>query len=192
MTDSLTMTASLQAQTISCLAWSTKESTLAAATHQGSLVLFMVGLRKREVFPGKHSKAILCMAWSATGLLAMAGRDNKVIIASDNPIFLICWTEWCYRNLALLFSVPPSPAKVCHNLEALVLMEWLMPIQVSILWGTDGSLLRMVTLRKEVVDLQFAPSLPGVTSTSEDVMAGKLGRRSIILAEVRGASEGFK
>ena len=42
----------------------------------------------------------------------------------------------------------------------------------------------MVTLRREACDLQFAPSLPGVTSTSQDVLAGKLGSRSIILAEV--------
>ncbi len=59
---------------------------------------------------------------------------------------------------------------------------------MSILWGADGSLLRMVTLRREACDLQFAPSLPGVTSTSGDMLAGKLGSRSIILAEVLAVS----
>jgi hypothetical protein len=77
------------------MAWSPKEQTLAAATHQGSLVLFMVGLRKREVFPEKHSKAILCMAWSTTGLLAMAGRDNKVMhIQKPPPCYRLRFSAW--------------------------------------------------------------------------------------------------
>lgn len=68
----------MQAQSLTCLAWSQTEQTLAAGTEKGSLILFNVGRRKREVVQGKHSRAVTCMAWSGTGLLAVAACDNKV------------------------------------------------------------------------------------------------------------------
>ena len=168
----------LQAQTISCMAWSMKEQTLAAATHQGSLVLFMVGLRKREVFPGKHSKAVTCLAWSATGLLSMAGRDNKV------PAALHFCLDFFQCSSGLLDAVLSGGPATCAKAYCFQCSFSGRFLQVSILWGTDGSLLRLVTLRREACDLQFAPALPGVTSTSGVVLAGTLGSRSIILAEV--------
>ena len=69
----------MQAQPLTCLAWSQTQQTLAAGTEKGSLILFNVGRRKREVLQGKHSRAVTCMAWSCTGLLAVAARDNKVM-----------------------------------------------------------------------------------------------------------------
>lgn len=75
--------ACMQIQPLTCLAWSRTVQTIAAGTEKGSLVLFHVARRKREVVQGKHAKAITCMAWSATGLLAVAVRDSK---ARQHPI----------------------------------------------------------------------------------------------------------
>lgn len=67
----------MQSQDITCLAWAKLHQLLAAATKKGSLVLFSVAELKREVFVGKHSRAITCADWSNSGLLAMAGLDNQ-------------------------------------------------------------------------------------------------------------------
>ena len=68
-------------QDITCLAWAKSDKVLSAATRKGTLVLFSLAEQKREVIAEKHGRTITCAAWSTSGLLAMAGRDNQASLS---------------------------------------------------------------------------------------------------------------
>ena len=161
--------ACMQAQPLTCLAWSRTEQTVAAGTEKGSLVLFQVGRRKREVVQARHAKAITCIAWSTTGLLAVAARDNKV------------------RLQALVIATVPEACTCMHALLKLSHGHQ----QVTINAGHDGSMLRLLAFKKELQDLQFAPVTAGASGSMHGTVSAVLGRRSIVLARVGVGGEGI-
>jgi len=60
------------------IAWARSQATLAAGTAKGNLQLFLLQQRRRMPIVGKHTKRVVCGAWSADGLLAMGGADKTV------------------------------------------------------------------------------------------------------------------
>lgn len=68
----------------SCLLWSKKVQILAVATMRGNLALYNHQTSKRIPIIGKHSKKIVCGAWSAENILALGSEDRNVSISNDD------------------------------------------------------------------------------------------------------------
>ncbi len=58
--------------------WSKTLQTLALGTSKGNVVLYNHAQRRKVPIMGKHTRSVTCGAWSAGGLLALAGKDNQV------------------------------------------------------------------------------------------------------------------
>ena len=104
----------MQSQEITCIAWATSHRTLAAGTRKGSLVLFWMDQERRAAFTGKHGRAITGAAWSNSGLLALAGRDNQ---ASLLPLL-----GGCFQFAIEGFDVIPA---MWEMIEHLISHRWL-------------------------------------------------------------------
>lgn len=68
----------------SCLLWSKKVQILAVATSRGNLALYNHQTSKRIPILGKHSKKIICGAWSSENLLALGSDDKTMSISNDD------------------------------------------------------------------------------------------------------------
>lgn len=68
----------------SCLVWSKKVQILAVATTRGNLALYNHQTSKRIPIIGKHTKRIICGAWSAENILALGSDDKTVTISNDD------------------------------------------------------------------------------------------------------------
>ncbi|MCJ1241738.1 WD repeat-containing protein 19, partial [Varicellaria rhodocarpa] len=68
----------MQAQEACVIAWAAQQQILAIGTSKGNLVLYNVGRYQKVPFMGKHTRAVLCAAWSNTDILAMGGSDKQV------------------------------------------------------------------------------------------------------------------
>lgn len=68
----------------SCLLWSKKVQILAVATMRGNLALYNHQTSKRIPIIGKHTKKIVCGAWSAENILALGSDDRMMSISNDD------------------------------------------------------------------------------------------------------------
>ena len=64
--------------------WSKSLQTLALGTSKGNVVLYNHAQRRKVPIMGKHTRSVTCGAWSAGGLLALAGKDNQVGCDEDH------------------------------------------------------------------------------------------------------------
>ena len=67
-----------QAQEACVIAWAAAQQILAVGTSKGNLVLYNLARYQKVPFMGKHTRAVLCAAWSNTDLLAMGASDKQV------------------------------------------------------------------------------------------------------------------
>lgn len=63
----------------SCLLWSKKVQILAVATSRGNLALYNHQTSKRIPILGKHSKRIVCGAWSSENILGLSASHKNAL-----------------------------------------------------------------------------------------------------------------
>ncbi|XP_058805723.1 WD repeat-containing protein 19 [Phymastichus coffea] len=69
---------------LTCMMWAKKNCLLAIGTQKGNLVIYDHINSKRIPILGKHRKKIVCGAWSAEGLLALAGEDRILSVSTSD------------------------------------------------------------------------------------------------------------
>lgn len=67
-----------QAQEACVIVWAAKQQILAVGTSKGNLVLYNLARYQKVPIMGKHTRAVLCAAWSDTDILAMGASDKQV------------------------------------------------------------------------------------------------------------------
>ncbi|KAL3146553.1 hypothetical protein ABBQ32_000795 [Trebouxia sp. C0010 RCD-2024] len=72
--------AGFKAQEACVIAWAAEQQILAVGTSKGNLVLYNLARYQKVPFMGKHTRAVLCAAWSNTDILSMGASDKQVTL----------------------------------------------------------------------------------------------------------------
>jgi WD repeat-containing protein 19 len=95
----------------SWLAWSKGGPHLAVGTIKGNLLIYNKSRKQKIPIVGKHSKKILCGAWSSDGSRLVLGSEDKSLSISNTEGESLIHTELKYTPLQTLFTRSTESAK---------------------------------------------------------------------------------
>lgn len=82
------------------LKWAKAGPQLAIGNAKGNLLIYRKDNRKKIPIMGKHSKRIICGAWSADNKLALGGADSMLTLRSAMrlSVLTVCLLTWWCSN----------------------------------------------------------------------------------------------